>query len=83
MSYRAKHRRAALVRRIEQGRMIKSDLTPQGRQRYWDIAQQEGLEPSGRDDPESISNLMAAGPSNKTARPRRARRFKTVSPPQD
>ncbi len=62
MAHRAKHRHTALLRRIEQGRMIKSDLTPQGRQRYWDAACEYGIEPSGRDDPESISNLMAEGP---------------------
>jgi hypothetical protein len=32
MGFRAKHRQAALVRRVEQGRVIKSDLQPGGGQ---------------------------------------------------
>lgn len=32
MAFREKHRKAALVRRVEQGRTIKSDLNPDGSQ---------------------------------------------------
>jgi hypothetical protein len=34
MGHRAKHRHAALLRRAEAGRKIKSDLTPLGAWRY-------------------------------------------------
>lgn len=40
MAHRMKHRDAALKRRIMHGRTIKSDLTPQGRERYFRVAEE-------------------------------------------